>query len=88
VLVAVSQPRGSGAFFSTDFDSAYDLGLEPALQAIPHTANTLTIEWLATGDGWQGSSDESWGIENVEVAVWSPTPIKSATWGQVRSLFR
>ncbi len=85
VILAQYVPLG---FLGSYDDSAYNLGQEPALQAIPHTASTLTIEWFASGDGWQGSFDESWGIDNVEVVVWSPTPIKSATWGQVKSLFR
>ncbi len=75
-------------FLGSYVDSAYDLGLEPALQAIPHTASTLTIEWFASGDGWQGGGDESWGIDNVEVVLWAPTPIKATSWGQVKSLFR
>ncbi len=68
-------------------DSAYDLGLEPAFQAIQHTASTLTIEWFASGDGWQGSYDESWGIDNVEVLVMGPTPAEQASWGRVKALF-
>ena len=34
-------------------DSAYDMGLDPVLDGIPHTADTLTIVWLASGAGWQ-----------------------------------
>lgn len=75
-------------FLDFEPDSGYDLGPEPALQAIPHAASALTIEWFASGDGWQGSHDESWAIDNVEVFVWSPTPIRAATWGRVKSLFR
>lgn len=50
-------------------DSAYDMGLEPAFQAIPHTASSLTVEWFANGAGWQGDLDESWGIDNVAVEL-------------------
>ena len=74
-------------FLDFEVDSAYDLGLEPVLQAIPHTANTVTIEWFASGAGWQGSYDESWAIDNVEVVVWSPTPVEQRSWGGVKALF-
>jgi LPXTG-motif cell wall-anchored protein len=55
-------------------DSAYDMGLDPVFQNIPHTANTLKVEWFASGAGWQGynkrfggTQDESWAIDNVRV---------------------
>jgi regulation of enolase protein 1 (concanavalin A-like superfamily) len=50
-------------------DAAYDMGLNPTFDSIPHTANTLTIEWVASGDGWQGGDDESWAIDNLEVVL-------------------
>ena len=50
-------------------DSAYDIGLDPAFQNIPHTSSTLTIEWFASGPLWQGSTDESWAIDNVQIFV-------------------
>jgi len=59
-------------FNPTYIDSGYDMGLEPAFQSIPHTANTLTIEWFASGGGWQGGPDEAWGIDNVSVSVVEP----------------
>ena len=52
-------------------DSAYDMGLDPTFQNIPHTASTLTIEWFA-GGGWQGGNDESWAIENVKIILDDP----------------
>lgn len=77
----VSTPAGVILFQYSDLgfldfepDSAYDLGLEPALQGIPHTASTLTITWFASGDGWQGSYDESWAIDNVEIVNEIPGP--------------
>ena len=45
-------------------DSGYNMGLDPAFDAIPHTASTLTIEWYSEG-GWEGGANESWGIDNV-----------------------
>lgn len=50
-------------------DSAYNMGLDPVFQNIPHTAGTLTIEWFAGGSGWQGGTDESWAIDNVAVIL-------------------
>jgi hypothetical protein len=70
--------------FNTDdfdhLDSAYDLGLDPTFGNIPHTSPNLTIEWFASGSGWQGDSDESWAIDNVQVrllgtAVPEPSPL-------------
>lgn len=60
-------------------DSAYDMGLDPAFNNIPHTADTLTIEWFSSGDKWQGGADESWAIDNVQVII-PPPLVKSITW--------
>ena len=49
-------------------DAAYDMGLDPAFNAIAHTDSTLTVEWIADG-GWEGGGNESWGIDNVEVLL-------------------
>ena len=38
---------------SPDFyDSAYDMGLDPTFNNIPHSASTLTIDWFASNTGW------------------------------------
>lgn len=50
-------------------DSAYDMYLESIFQNISHTADTLTISFWANGAGWQGSTDESWAIDNLQVQV-------------------
>ncbi len=61
--------------FNNSFnDRAYDLSLDSSLQSIPHTASTATIRFFASGNGWQGGSDESWGIDNLRVSVAIPTP--------------
>lgn len=52
-----------------DQDSGYDMNNDPAFANIPHTSSTLTIEWYASGPGWQGDDDESWAIDNVEVIL-------------------
>jgi hypothetical protein len=50
-------------------DSAYNMGLDPVFQNIPHTAGTLTVEWFAGGPDFTGGDDESWAIDNVEVIL-------------------
>src|SRR5262249_49353682 len=54
---------------SFSYDSAYNVGLDSAFSNIPHTSSSLTVEWFASGAGWQGGSDESWAIDNLEVIV-------------------
>ena len=56
--------------FNPEFDdAAYDMGLYASFDNIPHSAKSLTIEWFASGDGWQGGDDESWAIDNLEVVL-------------------
>jgi len=54
-------------------DSAYHISLE-----IPHTSNTATITWFASGDGWQGGGDESYAIDNIK--VFAAVPIPASAW--------
>lgn len=56
-------------FDEHDQDSGYDMGMDPTFSKIPHTSSTLTIEWYASGLGWQGNTDESWAIDNLEVVL-------------------
>lgn len=55
--------------FSSWNDAAYDMGLDPIFNNISHTSSTLTIEWFASGGGYQGGDDESWAIDNVQVIL-------------------
>jgi hypothetical protein len=57
--------------FSSWGDRAYDWGPSfcPELHNIAHTASTLTIEFFASGAGWQGRDDESWAIDGLMVVV-------------------
>lgn len=60
-------------------DRAYDMGVEPAFQDIPHTADSLVVVWrLGAVSGpaaaqWQGGGDESWAIDNVRVSLSNTT---------------
>lgn len=66
VLLTEYTPLGFNPTFD---DSAYDMGLYPVFDDIPHTASSLTIEWFASGGGWQGGDDESWAIDNLEISL-------------------
>ncbi len=57
---------GPGSFYT---DSAYDFSMEPRMQGIPHSASTLTLEYIIEGAGIQPLSDESWALDNLTVAV-------------------
>ncbi len=57
---------GPGSYYT---DSAYDLGLEPALQGIPHSAATLTLEFVIEGQGVQDLNDESWAMDNLKLSL-------------------
>ncbi|HCV13743.1 MAG TPA: PEP-CTERM sorting domain-containing protein [Candidatus Accumulibacter phosphatis] len=54
-------------------DSAYDFTGSNALLNIPHNANTLTVEFFASGAGWQGGAadggDESFGLDWVLISI-------------------
>jgi len=61
--------KGQFAFNGGYTDSAYNLGLDPKFNNIPHTSSTLTIQWYADGAGWEGGDNESWAIDNVSVIL-------------------
>ncbi len=50
-------------------ESGYDMGFDPVFQNIAHSSDTLTIEWFASGSGWQGGADESWAIDNLSISL-------------------
>ena len=87
--VSYSDPDGtlvaSGALGFTAGDSFFngDRAYNSALDSVflvPHTGSTLTIDWFASGAGWQGSFDESWGMDNLSVSVISTVPIPASVW--------
>ena len=69
VILAQEVQLGFNPNTTLHSDSAYDMGLDQAFNNIPHTSSTLTVEWFASGGGWQGGTDESWAIDNVEVIL-------------------
>ncbi|MBM83322.1 MAG: hypothetical protein CMJ78_22400, partial [Planctomycetaceae bacterium] len=55
-------------------DTGYNLGLDSDFNNIPHTADTLVIEFFADGSFYEGGNNESFAIENVEVIL-NETPL-------------
>jgi Ca2+-binding RTX toxin-like protein len=73
-----AQPGGLLSFGSQlgfDFwsDAAYNMAVEPGLWFLPHSASTLTLQWLADGSGWEGGTNESWAIDNLSIGLWEDT---------------
>src|SRR3990172_4831717 len=68
-------PNAQRGFHPSWVDGAYDMSMEPNFQGIAHTSTPITIEWFASGAGWQGANnqslpdDESWAIDNVQVIL-------------------
>ena len=65
-------------------DTIVDLGAS-SLLSFAHTGSTLTLSIFAYGAGWQGTTDESWGIDNLTVTLAGGTPgvpgvPEPATW--------
>lgn len=77
--IMVSQ--GSNLGFGSYADSALDLNFDSNL-TVAHSASSVTIEFFASGTGWQGGDDESFGLENVGVTVRGvPAPGALALFG-------
>ena len=66
ITLAFKQALGFNGNFE---ESAYNMSLEPAFFKIPHFGNSLTIDWVTLPTGWQGGTDESWAIDNVEILL-------------------
>jgi hypothetical protein len=74
-ILSMSSDLGFSGGGYYNHDRAYDLGVEPALQDIPHTADSVVVDWIinassgSAADQWQGGADESWGIDAVLIEV-------------------
>ena len=66
-----------GSFF--DGDRAYNAADDSAF-LVAHTNSSVTIEFFASGSGWQGGVDESWGMDNLSVSAITTVPIPGALW--------
>jgi PEP-CTERM motif len=70
-IVTIGNSRGFDGFW----DTLYDMSDEnQSFGAVPHTANTLTVEWWADGPGWNRPANEAWGMDNLNVVVTVPEP--------------
>lgn len=80
---------GLGAFGSggQTNDRAYNMALEPVFHGIPHTASSVTIQFFADGPGWQGGTDESFGLDNLSISTFqAPTPVPVAPFWSLVAL--
>jgi hypothetical protein len=66
---------GVGSYFDGGIndDQAFNMAFEPSLHNIAHTASSVRIQWFADGSGWQGGTDESWGMDNLSVSISNDT---------------
>jgi hypothetical protein len=59
-------------------DTLINMAPSPALLSIPHSANTLSLSINAYGAGWQGGTDEAWGLDALTITYVpadSPNPV-------------
>lgn len=54
-------------------DTLINMATSPALLSIPHSANTLSLSINAYGAGWQGGTDEAWGLDALTI-TYVPVP--------------
>jgi PEP-CTERM motif len=47
-------------------DAIVDMAGDPGLD-FAHTSSTLTVDWVASGNGWQGGNDEAYGLDNISI---------------------
>ncbi len=72
---------GTNLGFGGWAEIALDLGFDPSL-TIAHSSSSVTIDFYATGGGWQGAGDESWAMDNLRVTVRGiPAPGGLAAFG-------
>jgi PEP-CTERM motif len=62
-VIALYQEVNGVAFFS---DSLADIGTM-SFANFAHTGSSLTLAIRASGNGWQGGTDEAWGIDALNV---------------------
>ena len=77
---------GDSLGFGRYKDNLWDFFTETQLQNIAHTASTLTVSIYATGDGWQGGSDESMAIDNFKITYQTAPTGNSATIFRIATL--
>lgn len=77
----VVAPMAHRGFNGSWQDIGFDMSGDPAL-TVAHTASNVLIEFFASGNGWQGGTDESWAIDNLSVVLQTrdgtPVPLPGA----------
>ena len=64
-------------------DDLVDMGTASFL-SLAHSASTLTLSIRASGSGWQGGTDEYWGVDALSInATGGHNVPEPATWGLV-----
>jgi len=66
---------GPGGFYT---DSAYNFGVEPRLQRVPHTASSAVFTFQIEGPGIQPLDDESWAMDQLIVSVTAVSTVPEA----------
>lgn len=60
-------------------DTLVDMSTAPVM-TFAHTGATLTLSLQASGTGWQGGSDEAWGIDALHITYDAAPVPEPATW--------
>lgn len=60
-------------------DTLVEMGTAPVM-TFAHTGSTLTLALQASGTGWQGGSDESWGIDAIHITYDAQPVPEPSTW--------
>ena len=64
-------------------DTIVDMDGIPAL-TFSHAGSTLTLALRASGEGWQGDTDEAWGIDALSVRYDGAAPVpEPSTWAMM-----
>jgi hypothetical protein len=68
--------QANGTFYMSD--TLIDMSTSPALLSMPHSANSLSLSINAYGAGWQGGTDEAWGLDALAITyvpASNPNPV-------------
>ncbi|MBO9574402.1 MAG: PEP-CTERM sorting domain-containing protein [Sphingobium sp.] len=64
-------------------DTLLDMSSAP-WTSFAHSASSITIGFQAGGAGWQGGTDEAWGVDNLTISVSSEGAVpEPASWAMM-----
>ena len=80
-IIALHDQVDTHAFYS---DTLVDFTNSP-WATFAHSGSNLTVGFRAAGNGWQGGTDESWGLDNFSVTATNATSgvPEPATWAMM-----